>query len=255
MADYRKLLYSVEQGVARVTLNRPGKRNALDAELVGEIRQALDTSAADDSLRLVLLAGAGKDFCSGADLAALPQLSQSSVGENIADARRLGDLFIAMRRHPRPIVATVRGRALAGGCGLATAADIVLAAESAQFGYPEVKIGFVPAMVMAILRRSVPEKRAFELLVSGEVIPAAAALEMGMINRVFADAAFGSEVAAYVSNLAAQSASALSLTKSLLYQMDALSFEAALSAGIEVNALARTTADYRRGIEQFLKKS
>ena len=244
MADYRKLLYSVEQGVARVTLNRPGKRNALDAELVGEIRQALDTSAADDSLRLVLLAGAGKDFCSGADLAALQQLSQSSVGENIADARRLGDMVIAMRRHPRPIVATVRGRALAGGCGLATAADIVLAAESAQFGYPEVKIGFVPAMVMA-----------FELLVSGEVIPAAAALEMGMINRVFADAAFGSEVAAYVSNLAAQSASALSLTKSLLYQMDALSFEAALSAGIEVNALARTTADYRRGIEQFLKKS
>ena len=164
---------------------------------------------ADESLRIVLLVGAGKDFCSGADLAALEQrLSQASVRENIADARRWGDLFIAMRRHPRPIVAAVRGRALAGGCGLATAADIVLAAESAQFGYPEVKIGFVPAMVMAILRRSVPEKRAFELLVSGEVISAAAALEMGMINRVFADATFESEVAAYVSRLTAQSTSA-----------------------------------------------
>ena len=256
MADYRKLLYSVEHGVARITLNRPGKRNALDAELAGEIRQALDTSAADESLRMVLLVGAGKDFCSGADLAALEQqLNQASVRENVADARRLGDLFIAMRKHPRPIVAAVRGRALAGGCGLATAADIVLAAESAQFGYPEVKIGFVPAMVMAILRRSVPEKRAFELLVSGEVISAAAALEMGMINRVFADATFESEVAAYVSRLTAQSTSALHLTKSLLYQMDALSFEAAISAGVEMNALARTTADYRRGIEQFLKKS
>jgi len=254
MADYRKLLYSVEQGVARITLNRPDKRNALDAELVGEIRQALDTSAEDDSLPLVLLTGAGKDFCSGADLAALEQLSQASVAENVADARRLGDLFIAMRRHPRPIVAAVRGRALAGGCGLATAADIVLAAESAQFGYPEVKIGFVPAMVMAILRRSVSEKRAFELLVSGEIIPARTALEMGMINRVFADTAFDSEAAAYVSKLAAQSTSALSLTKSLLYQMDTLSFEAAISAGVEVDALARTTADYRRGIEQFLKK-
>jgi methylglutaconyl-CoA hydratase len=254
MADYRKLLYSVEQGVARITLNRPDKRNALDAELVSEIRQALDTSADDDSLPLVLLMGAGKDFCSGADLAALEQLSQASVAENVADARRLGDLFIAMRRHPRPIVAAVRGRALAGGCGLATAADIVLAAESAQFGYPEVKIGFVPAMVMAILRRSVPEKRAFELLVSGEIIPARTALEIGMINRVFADATFESEVAAYVSRLAAQSASALGLTKNLLYQMDTLSFEAAISAGVEVNALARTTADYRRGIEQFLKK-
>ena len=254
MAEDPKLLYDVQQGVARITLNRPAKRNALDAELVSEIRQALDASAEDGSVRVVLLAGAGKDFCSGADLAALQQLSRAPLGENMADARRLGDLLIAMRRHPRPIVAAVRGRALAGGCGLATAADLVLAAESAQFGYPEVKIGFVPAMVMAILRRSVPEKRAFELLVSGEVIPAAAALEMGMINRVFADAAFESEVAAFVSKLAAQATTALSLTKSLLYQMDTLPFEAAISAGVEVNALARTTGDYHRGIDQFLKK-
>src|SRR5207249_11188980 len=137
--------------------------------------------------------GAGMDFCSGADLAGLHALREATATDHIAKARRMADVFIDMRRHPLAIVAAVRGRALAGGCGLATAADIVLAAESAQFGYPEVKIGFVPAMVMAILRRSVPEKRAFELLVSGEVISAAAALEMGMINRVFADATFESE--------------------------------------------------------------
>src|SRR5437773_6264202 len=212
MADYRKLLYAVEQGVAHITLNRPHKRNALDAELVGEIRQALDTSVADESLRIVLLVGAGKDFCSGADLAALEQrLSQASVRENIADARRWGDLFIAMRRHPRPIVAAVRGRALAGGCGLATACDIVLAAESAQFGYPEVNIGFIPAMVMAILRRSVSEKRAFELITRGEIISAKSALEAGMINRVFADDQFESSVESYVAQMAAKSASAVSL--------------------------------------------
>jgi methylglutaconyl-CoA hydratase len=176
------------------------------------------------------------------------------VMENVADARQLADMFLDMRRHPRPIVAAVRGRALAGGCGIATAADIILAAESAQFGYPEVKIGFVPAMVMAIVRRSVSEKRAFELLTSGEPFPARTALEIGMINRIFPDASFDREVESYATQLAARSASALSLTKSLLYQIDAMAFEAALSAGVNINALARLTEDCRRGIEQFLNK-
>jgi len=255
VTDFRKILYSVEAGVARVTLNRPDKRNALDDELVAELRDALARSACDEAVRVVLLTGAGKDFCSGADLAALERISQATVMENLADARRMGDLFLEMRRHPRPIVAAVRGRALAGGCGLATAADITVAAESAQFGYPEIKIGFVPAMVMAILRRSLSEKRAFELLTSGEIVTARAALEMGIVNRVFTDASFEAAVDSYIAQLAGRSPSALALTKSLLYQIDALAFEAALSAGVETNALARLTEDCRRGIEQFLKKS
>jgi len=255
MSDYRKILYSAGRGVARITLNRPDKRNALDEELIGELHEAFGRSARDDAVRVVLLTGAGKDFCSGADLAALQRISQATAMENLADARRLGDLFLEMRRHPRPIVAAVRGRALAGGCGLATAADITLAAESAQFGYPEVKIGFVPAMVMAILRRSVPEKRAFELLTSGETISARRALDIGMINRVLPDTSFDAEVETCVAGLAARSASALALTKSLLYQIDDVSFEAALSAGVQINALARLTEDCRRGIGQFLKKS
>ena len=120
-----------------------------------------------------MLAGAGKDFCSGADLAALERVSKAGVLDNMADARAMAELFLQMRNHPRPIVAAVHGRALAGGCGLATACDIVLAAESAKFGYPEVNIGFVPAMVMAILRRSVAEKTAFELITLGEIHNAA----------------------------------------------------------------------------------
>lgn len=175
--------------------------------------------------------------------------------ENLGDARRLADLFLEMRRHPRPIVAIIRGRALAGGCGLATSADIVLAVESAEFGYPEINIGFVPAMVMAILRRSVAERRAFELLTTGERIPAPKALEIGLINRVYADNVFEAEVERYVTQLVARPASALTLTKSLMYQMDGLTFEAALSAGVQANVLARLTDDYRRGIEQFLKTS
>jgi methylglutaconyl-CoA hydratase len=255
MSDNRKVLYSVDKGVARITLNRPEKRNALDDEMIAGIRGGLGESANDEAVRLVLITGAGNDFCAGADLAAIEQLSHRTVMENVADARHLGDLFLEMRRHPRPIIAAVRGRALAGGCGIATAADFVLAAESAQFGYPEIKIGFVPAMVMAILRRSVSEKRALELLATGEIIAARTALEIGMITRVFADATFDNEVRSYAAQLATRSSSALALTKSLFYQMDTVAFDAALSAGVQTNALARLTEDCRRGIQRFLKKS
>src|SRR2546421_888622 len=216
MPAYQKILYAVEPPVARITLNRPEKRNALDEQIVAEIKAALREAANDSNARVVLLAGAGKDFCSGADLAALQRLSEATVMENLADARHLADLFIEMRRHPRPVVAAVRGRALAGGCGLATACDLVLAAESAQFGYPEVNIGFVPAMVMAILRRSVSEKRAFEMITTGEIISAATAREYGLVNRVFPDATFEQDVEVYVAKLAAKSSSALMLSKQLL---------------------------------------
>jgi methylglutaconyl-CoA hydratase len=254
MPEYEKIIYSVEQSIARITLNRPDKRNALDYEIVSEIRDALKEAAQDEAARVVLMTGAGKDFCSGADLAALRRISEASVMENLSDARNLAELFVEMRRHPRPIIAAVRGRALAGGCGLATATDIVLASESAQFGYPEVNIGFIPAMVMAILRRSVSEKQAFELITRGEIIRARAAAEMGMINRVFADDDFDSEVESYVAELAQKSASAISLAKSLLYHMDAMTFESALEAGIQLNAITRMTPDCKRGVERFLKK-
>lgn len=249
-----KVLYSVHEGIARITLNRPGKRNALDSEMLAGTRQLLAQAAQDTAVRVVVMTGAGQDFSSGADLAALQHLQDAGAMENLADARRLADLFLDMRRHPRPIIATVRGRALAGGCGVATAADIVLAAESAQFGYPETKIGFVPAIVMAIVRRSVAERRAFELLATGETISARTALELGMINRIYGEATFDADSEAYIAQLAARSASAVALTKSLLYQMDGISFEAALSAGVQTNAIARLTEDYRRGIEQVLKK-
>ena len=254
MADYQKILYAVADGVARITLNRPDKRNALDAEIVAEIRRALAEAARDESTRVVLLTGAGKDFCSGADLAALQRISEATVMENVADARNLAGLFIEMRRHPRPILAAVRGRALAGGCGLATACDMVLAAESAQFGYPEVNIGFIPAMVMAILRRSLSEKRAFELITTGKVIAAPVAAAIGLINATFPDDEFDAGVEAMLAQLAAKSASAVTLAKNLLYHMDGMTFETALEAGTQLNAITRMTEDCKRGVERFLKK-
>jgi methylglutaconyl-CoA hydratase len=254
MPEYRKILYSIEQATARITLNRPDKRNALDDDIVAEVKDALRAAASDQSVRAVVISGAGKDFCSGADLAALRRISEATVMENVVNARSLGELFVEMRRHPRPVIAAVRGRALAGGCGLATACDIVLAAESAQFGYPEVNIGFIPAMVMAILRRSVSEKLAFELITRGEIIGSRDAARIGLVNRVFSDDEFDDEVTKYVGEMAAKSASALSLAKNLLYHMDAMAFETAIEAGVQLNAITRMTEDCKRGVERFLKK-
>jgi len=254
MASFQKILYTAEQGIARITLNRPEKRNALDAELITEIRDALRSCARDATVRVVCIAGSGADFCSGADLSGLEKTVDAGVLDHMADARNMAELFLEMRRHPRPIVAAVRGRALAGGCGLATACDLVVAAESAKFGYPEVNIGFVPAMVMAILRRSLSEKRAFEMIASGEIITARTALDFDLINAVFADETFDIDAKAFVSQLAAKSTSAITLAKRLLYHMDGMTFEAAIEAGVETNAIARMTDDMKRGVEKFLKK-
>jgi methylglutaconyl-CoA hydratase len=251
---YAKIIYEIQDGVARIILNRPEKRNALDAELVSELKDAIASSARDSNCRVVLLSGAGTDFCSGADLAALEKTAQAAVLDNMADARSTAELFLMMRNHPRPVIAAVQGRALAGGCGIATACDIILAAESAQFGYPEVNIGFVPAMVMAILRRSISEKAALELVVGGETLSAARAHDLGLVHRVYPEDKFLGEVTAYATRLASKSASAVMLSKRLLYNMDSMSFEAALEAGVETNAIARMTDDCRRGVERFLNK-
>ncbi len=249
------ILYSVEGGVARITLNRPEKRNALSPELIEALSGSLDRSARDGTVRVVLLSGAGRDFCSGADLAALDSTAEADVMHHLDAARNLANVFVKIRKHPRPIVAAVRGRALAGGCGLATACDLILASESAQFGYPEVNIGFIPAMVMAILRRSVSEKRAFELITTGQVIGAPEAETAGLVNRIYADSDFQASVEAYVAALASKSASAVALTKNLLYHMDGMTFESALDAGVQGNALARMTEDARRGIERFVRNA
>jgi methylglutaconyl-CoA hydratase len=255
MPDDNPVIYAVEGACALVTLNRPEKRNALNDALVAALKAALREADSDERVRVVLLTGAGADFCSGADLSALQKISESSVVENLEDARGLSELFALLRRVRVPVVAAVRGRALAGGCGLATACDLVLAARSARFGYPEVRIGFVPAMVMAILRRNVSEKRAFELIARGAEIDAAEAERVGLVNRVFDDDAFASEVEQYVHGFERASRSAVQLTKRLLYHIDGLTFDAALEAGADTNAIARTTDDCRRGIARFLDKA
>ena len=239
--------------VGRATLNRPEKRNALDARLISELKAALRALDADPEVGVIVVDGAGKDFCSGADLSALRRIADAGVMENVDDVEELAELLRLPRRLRKPVIAAVRGRALAGGCGIATSCDLVLAAESAQLGYPEVKIGFVPAMVAAITRRNVSEKRAFELLVGGEPVSAAEAERIGLVNRVVPDDAFEGEVEAYAARLAERSASAMQLTKRLLYGADGMGFDQAVGYGADVNVVARMTDDMQAGVARFLE--
>lgn len=255
MTDESKtVLYQVDGAVARITLNRPDKRNALNDALVAGLKNALDQANGDDAVRVAVITGAGEDFCSGADLAALQKISAASVAENVEDARSLMELFLLIRQVRIPVLAAVRGRALAGGCGLASACDIVLASSNARFGYPEVKIGFVPAMVTAVLRRNISEKRAFELLTRGVEIAAEEAKERGLVNQIFDDESFESEVSAYARGFEKLSRSAITLTKALLYQTDGMAFVEALETGVDVNVIARMSDDCQKGIAGFMKK-
>jgi methylglutaconyl-CoA hydratase len=249
------VLYVVEGKIGKITLNRPEKRNALNDAMIAGIKRALRQAMGDEDVRAVVITGSGKDFCSGADLAALERISKATVSENSEDANSLMELFLLIRQCQFPVIAAVRGRALAGGCGLATACDLVLASTSARFGYPEVKIGFIPAMVLAILRRNISEKCAFELITLGEEISAEKANEIGLINRVFNDQTFDQDVMTYIQKVEQMSKSAVSLTKSLFYQIDGLAFRDALATGVDVNVIGRMTDDCRDGISKFLKKS
>jgi len=252
--EKKAVLYTNEASISRITINRPEKRNAINDEVIAGIIEGLREADLNEPTRAIVLSGAGKDFSSGADLSSLERISEASVAENMDDARLLMDLFLLIRKVRVPVVAAVRGRALAGGCGLASACDVVLASDSARFGYPEVKIGFVPAIVMAILRRNVSEKRAFELVTRGEEIGAEEAKEIGLINQVFSDDTFDQDVTAYVRRFEKASKSAVSLTKTLLYQMDGLALFEALQTGVDVNVIARMTDDCQTGIAAFLKK-
>jgi methylglutaconyl-CoA hydratase len=246
--------YAVASGIARITLNRPEKRNAITSEMISALREALQRASHDSAIRLLLIRGAGKDFCAGLDLSEVLKSAEDEA-TSIASARRLGDLYIAMRRHPKPIVAAVQGHALGGGAGIATASDLIIANESAQFGYPEVKLGFIPAIVTAMLRRAVNERQAMELALTGEPLSSSDAYEIGLINQVYPDSGFDAGVESYVAALAKNSATAMSMSKLLLYETDGMSFEASIEAGVQANVQARKTDDFRRGVERFLKRT
>jgi methylglutaconyl-CoA hydratase len=249
-----RVLVTLAGGVLTATLNRPDKRNAIDAAMIDALLATLERADLDAEVRVVALRGAGRDFCAGMDLNELLASADHTAEQNRDAALHFGGVFLRLRQIPKPVVAVVHGRALAGGCGLATGCDIVLAAESAQFGYPEVQRGFVPAIVMTVLRRAVGEKVAFDLAATGRLLDATEAARVGLVSRVYADADVEEQARHALRALAAASPSALAFTKQQFYQLDGLGFEDGIRLGADVNAVSRRTPDFRAALTAFLKK-
>ncbi len=228
--------------------------NAIDTTMIDALLAMLERADLEADVRVVALRGAGADFCAGMDLNELLASADHTLEQNRQAALHFGGILVRMRRLPKPIVAVVQGRALAGGCGLAMGCDLVLAAESAQFGYPEVQRGFVPAIVMTLLRRAVGEKVAFDLAATGRLLDATEAAAVGLVSRVYEDSDFEEQAGDVLRALAATSPSALAFTKQQFYQLDGLSFEDGIRLGADVNAVSRSTPDFRAALTAFLKK-
>ncbi|HYX81085.1 MAG TPA: enoyl-CoA hydratase/isomerase family protein [Gemmatimonadales bacterium] len=249
-----RILVQATAGVLTLTLNRPERRNAIDTAMIDALIAALERADLDSGVRVIAIRGAGRDFCAGMDLNELLASADHTIEQNRHAALHFARVFVRMRTLPKPIVALVHGRALAGGCGLATACDLLLATESAQFGYPEVQRGFVPAIVMTMLRRTVGEKVAFDLATTGRVLDGTEAAAAGLASRVYEDADFEEQAGEVLRVLAEASPSALAFTKQQFYQLDGLSFDDGLRLGADVNAVSRSTPDFRAALRAFLKK-
>jgi methylglutaconyl-CoA hydratase len=249
-----RVLVTVTGGVLTATLNRPDKRNAVDTAMIDALLETLERADLDAEVRVVAVRGAGRDFCAGMDLNELLASADQTVEQNRQAALHFGSIFLRLRRIPKPVVALVQGRALAGGCGLATGCDLVLAAESSQFGYPEVQRGFVPAIVMTLLKRAVGEKIAFDLAATGRLLDATEAAAAGLVSRVYEDADFEEQAGDVLRALATSSPTALALTKQQFYQLGGLGFEEGIRLGADVNAVSRSTPDFRAALSAFLKK-
>lgn len=249
-----RVVVQIASGILTATLNRPDKRNAIDTVMIDDLLAVLERADLEAGVRVVAIRGAGRDFCAGMDLNELLASADHTLEQNRQAALHFANVFVRMRKLPKPIVALVHGRALAGGCGLATACDLILAAESAQFGYPEVQRGFVPAIVMTMLRRTVGEKLAFDLATTGRLLDGTEAAAAGLASRVYEDADFEDQAGEVLRVLAEASPSALAFTKQQFYQLDGVSFEDGLKLGADVNAVSRSTPDFRTALSAFLKK-
>lgn len=243
-----------DRRIVRVELNRPEKRNALNGSLVAELTHALNDLSADESLRVIELSGAGKVFSAGADLDALRTMRDASYEDNLDDSRLLAELFTTMRTIPVPIVARIHGHAIAGGCGLVAASDIVVSGESPRFGFTEVRIGFVPALVSVLLHGRVPGGFVRELFLSGRLVEAAEAFRMGLVHHCVPDMSLDDRLDEVSRSIARNtSRSAVARTKALLHG-NPDRFEKAMEAAAALNATARGTTECKAGVDAFLNR-
>ncbi len=252
----KTVLVTTDGPVGIISMNRPTKRNALSAEMVDDLTQSFEAFAVNDSVRVIVLRGEGPAFCSGADLDSLQRIADASAMENLADSKRLMHMFQTVVACPKPVIARVQGPAIAGGCGLASVCDIVVAGRTqALFGYTEVRIGFIPAIVLVYLLQKVGDARARRLVLSGATISADEAFRIGLISDVVEDDNLDTYVMALASTVANNSGTAMALTKQMLGALHGMSSDAALTYAASMNALARQTEDCKSGISRFLNSN
>ena len=250
---YSTLILDIAGQIATITLNRPEKRNAMTATMIAEIQTALDEIEKSHA-RVGILTGAGKAFCSGMDLEMLAAIAQQSAAENQEDSRRVAKMFRRIWSFPRPLISAVNGAALAGGCGVATLCDFTLAGPDAKFGYTEVRIGFLPALVSVFLTRQIGEKKSRDLLLTGRILEAAEAKEFGLVNEVIPAENLLARARQLAEVLIAASPGSLSRAKRLMTSSAAASVDHDLERAILENARIRCTPDFKEGLASFLEK-
>lgn len=249
------VLYEVKDRIGFLTLNRPEKKNALNAGMVTDLKLLFAKAEADDDVKVIVLRANGDVFCSGADLESLQQLQKNSQEENLRDSNHLKELFLQIYTLKKLVIAQVQGHALAGGCGLATVCDFALAVPQAKMGYTEVRIGFVPAIVMIFLLRKVGEQKAKQLLLGGELVMGDEAVRLGLVNQIVSADQLAFEVIALAKRLVENnSIQSMELTKQMIAVSQSMSLEDGLNYAAKMNAQARATEDCQRGIASFLNK-
>jgi methylglutaconyl-CoA hydratase len=253
MTSYNHIKVDTDGTVAVITLNRPEKRNAISATMIAEVMAAL-TDVQSRSERVAIITGAGKAFCAGMDLDALKSLGTQSPEHNLADARRTAAFFRRLWSFPKPLIAAVNGAALAGGCGIATLCDFTLAVPEATFGYTEVRVGFVPALVSMFLERQVGEKLARDLFLTGRILDAAEAKAIGLVTRVVPGEQLLTAACELAGSLIANSPASVLATKSLLVRASEADIDRRIELAVAESVAIRSTPDFREGLAAFLEK-
>ncbi|MGA2509735.1 MAG: enoyl-CoA hydratase-related protein [Candidatus Acidiferrales bacterium] len=250
---YPTLTYQQDDGIVTLALTVPEKRNAISTQMVTDLIGALQ-QAEESTARVVIITGSGKAFCAGMDLDELQHIARQTQPKNLEDARRITKMFYRLYSFPKPLIAAVNGAAIAGGCGIATLADFTLAVPEAKFGYTEVKLGFIPAIVAVFLRRRIADKPLRDLLLTGKIVDSAEALRIGLVTEIVPVEKLMDRARQIADELLSASPSAVAQTKKLLLGFDKAAIRAELETAIEANADIRATPDFHEGVAAFLEK-
>jgi len=251
--NFETLQFETTGHLSTITLNRPEKRNAISIQMIAELQAALDDIEKTHT-RVVILTGTGKAFCAGIDLDYLQAIGKQSAAENQDDSRRIAKMFRKIWSYSRPMIAAVNGHALAGGCGIATLCDFTLSVPEAKFGYTEVKIGFLPAIVSVFLTRQVGEKRARDLLLTGRLVEAAEAKELGLVNEIVPAENLMTRAHELAGTIMAASPSSITRAKHLLVSAAVATVDNDLERAVLESARVRCTPDFKEGLAAFLEK-